>query len=516
MSADPYQNEQKINIRTVAKGKSDAAPIITPAAATKAGGKSGTGKLVLKLFGVFVIFAFTALLVFGNRVSVSEESAGSWLTRLPLVKQLKNLAESADRSLKGEADDRINILLLGMGGVAHDGGYLTDTIMLASIEPSTNKVALVSIPRDLTVPVEDMGMQKINSINAFAEMSAKGSGGLAISQAVSDLLGVPIDYYVRVDFEGFVNIVNELDGLDVYVENTLDDYRYPVMGREDAEDYESRFEHLHVDQGWQHMDGELALKYARSRHAAGAEGSDFARARRQQRIMAAAKDKLLSRSTLLNPDRLLSILNEFQDHVATNFKIWEMLKLWDILKDVSKDDIITRVLDSSPGGLLYESYNDQGAFVLTPRSGDFAEIQYYVKNIFADVPAEDKTQVTKERPTIEVRNGTWINGLASQVALDLEKLGFVVVRIGNSSRQNFQKTVIYDLSYGEKNDSLKILRLHTGANVSLALPDWLVEDIAQENKLEKSPIQPDFIIILGQESDKTGSGADNPENEASQ
>ena len=153
----------------------------------------------------------------------------------------------------------------------------------------------------------------------------------------------------------------------------------------------------------------------------------------------------------------------------------------------------------------------QGAYILIPRSGDFAEIQYYVDNILTDAPPEQKAQVSEERATIEVRNGTWINGLASQSALDLEKYGYIVMRIGNSSHQNFQKSVIYDLTYGEKNKSLAVLREKTGANVADSLPDWLVDEIAAELTGEKNPIQPDFILIVGQDMDTTASGADNPE-----
>ncbi|MCK5061088.1 LCP family protein [Candidatus Parcubacteria bacterium] len=503
---DKYHEEQIVPVRTMEK----TAPGVDKTKFERP--KSPKKKNPLKIIGIFVIFIFTVLLVFSNQVSTSKQSPTSWFANLPIVRQLKHLAESADRALKGEAIDRINILLLGQGGRKHEGGYLTDTIMLASLEPSSQKVSLVSIPRDLTVPVEDMDYQKINSINAYAEMESNGSGGLAVCQAVSDILDMPIDYYVRVDFAGFIDIVDEMGGIDVDVERTLNDYRYPIMGMEKNEDYEARFEHLRIEAGLQHMDGGLALKYSRSRHALGSEGSDFARARRQQIIISAAKDKLLSRSTLLSPAKIINIINELDEHIATNLKAWEMIKIWDKFKNVNKEDIITRVLDNDPNGLLIDTITEEGAYVLVPRSGDFAEIQYFINNIFSDAPIEQKNVVINERSTIEVRNGTWINGLASQMALDLEKIGFTVIRIGNSSRQNFQKSIIYDLSYGEKSESMRILKKYTNANISFSLPDWLVDEISQELKIEKNPIQPDFILILGHDADATGSGAENPEN----
>ncbi len=501
-----YLDEQSVPVRQAKNSQS--APNLH-----KAKPKRKKTKKPLKILGIFFIFIIVIISVFSHQITSSEHSGNSWLSSLPLLKQFKYLADSADRSLKGEKDDHINILLLGMGGVQHEGGYLTDTIMLASLEPSTKKAALTSIPRDLSIPVENMNSQKINSINAYAEMEAKGSGGLAISQAVSDVIDQGVDYFFRVDFEGFVNIIDILDGIDVYVDNPLNDYRYPIQGREDDPDWESRFEHLEINTGWQHFDGALALKYARSRHALGIEGSDFARARRQQKVIAAAKEKLLSRSTLLKPGKIMDIYQELNKHIATNLQIWEMIKLWDIFKDIDSNDIIMRVLDNSPNGLLVDKINEQGSYVLIPRSGDFAEIQYFIANIFSDVPVEMTSVVKKENATIEVRNGTWINGLASQVALDLEKLGFSVLRIGNSSHQNFKASVVYDLSYGEKNESLKVLRNHFDANVAFDMPSWLIADIAKELEQENTPIQPDFILILGHDADETESGVANSEEE---
>ncbi len=475
----------------------------------KAQPKTGLARKIIKTFVYLFVFFSTITAVFGSQMLVSEQNSDSWIFKLPIVKQIRHLAESADRKLKGEEDDRINILLLGMGGKNHEGGYLTDTIILASLEPSTKKVALVSIPRDLSVPVEDMGWRKINAINAYAEMDKPGSGGMAISQAISDILNIPIDYYVRVDFQGFVNIVDELGGIVVDVDNTLDDYRYPVKGKEDDEDYEARFEHLHIEKGKQKMNGSLALKYARSRHALGAEGSDFARAKRQQKVIQALKAKLLSTNLLLKPTTVKNIINELQDHIDTNLKIWEIIKLWNMFKDVDKNNIKSKVLDNGPNGLLVDGRNDDGAYILSPRSGDFSEIQYFVNNIFSDAPIETKKKVKVEHATVEVHNGTWINGLASKTALDLERYGFTIARVGNSSRQNFQKSVIYDLTYGEKKKSLQILKEKTGANVAFGLPSWLVEEIEKELKNEKNPIQPDFILILGQDADASNSGEEN-------
>lgn len=470
--------------------------------------KRSAGK-IKKLSAYITIFFLTAIIVFSSQILITGQNSTSWFMKLPIISQIRHLVESADSPLKGEENGRINILLLGMGGKNHDGGLLTDTIILASLDTNEKKVALLSIPRDLSVLVEGMGWRKINNINAFAESESGGSGGLATSQAISDILGIPIDYYVRLDFKGFVNVINELGGIEVDVENTLDDYKYPIMGKEEAEPYEARYEYLHIEKGRQKMDGELALKYARSRHGEGVEGSDFARSRRQQKILEAVKEKVLSKHTLFKPLMVSNIIGELNENINTNLKIWEMVKLWNMFKEIKSGDIINKVLDNSPGGLLVDTMGQDGAYILIPRSGDFDEIKYMANNIFSNAPAKTKANVATEKTTVEILNGTWINGLAGRMALDLEKYGFDIVRISNFNRQNFQKSVIYDLTYGEKINSLTTLKKKTNATISFGLPEWLIEDLAKNLANEKNKIQPDFILILGQEADVTASGAEN-------
>ncbi|MFH1233878.1 MAG: LCP family protein [Patescibacteria group bacterium] len=461
----------------------------------------------IKTLSCIFIFFLLAIFFFSLTVN-SVDQPSSWIDKIPIIGNLKHLAKSATIKLKGEDRGRINILLLGIGGKNHDGSYLTDTIILASIEPSTKKVAFVSIPRDMAIPIENMGWRKINNVNAFAEAKEPNSGGLAISQAVRDILNIPVDYYVRLDFTGFEKIIDELGGVNIYVDNAFDDYKYPILGNESAP-WEERYQHLHFDQGWEKMDGELALKYARSRHAYGVEGSDFARARRQQKIIKAVKDKINSFNFLFNPAKISDVINQAQNNFDTNLKFWEILQLWNMFKDIKNEQIITKVLDNSPSGLLTDTISSDGAYILLPRNGDFSEIQYLVNNVFVSDSVDDKTKASIEKTAIEVRNGTWINGLANKIAIDLEKYGFDIVRVSNSSQQNFQKSVIYDLTYGAKIESLTVLKNKTNANVSLGLPQWLQDDLAQDLAKEKHPFQPDFILVLGADADATQSGVKN-------
>lgn len=462
-----------------------------------------------KTVWIVLIFLFIiySLFSFGK---TSEEKSSSWFYNLPIISQIKHLVESADSKLKGENNDRINVILLGIGGKNHDGGLLTDTIILASLKPSEQKLSLLSIPRDIAVPIENMGWKKLNGVNAFAEMKNPGSGGLAVSQTISDIFQIPIDYYLTVDFAGFEKIIDDLGGIKVEVENSFDDYKYPVLGNEEAL-WEQRFEHLHIEKGEQTMDGATALKYARSRHAYGIEGSDFARSKRQQKILEAVKEKISSFSILFNPNMISKIISHINENYSTNLKIWEIAKIWGLVNDIENENISSRVLDNSPSGLLVDTIGLDGAYLLSPRSGDFSEIKYLINNIFNQAPNDDKEKVMADKAAVEIRNGTWINGLANKIAFDLERYGFNITRIGNTSQKNFEKTVIYDLTYGEKIQALSVLKNMVNADVALGMPQWLIDDLAKEISVEKHPIQPDFILILGQNADETNSGIENPE-----
>ncbi|MEI7620598.1 MAG: LCP family protein, partial [Candidatus Falkowbacteria bacterium] len=412
------------------------------------------------------------------------------------------LITASDNKVDGEKEDRINILLLGMGGADHDGGYLADTIILASLQPSTKKVVLTSIPRDLTVPNDDGVWRKVNSINAYAE-AKKENGSQATVDALSKLLDIPIQYYVRVDFDGFVSIIDELGGVTVDVENTLDDYSYPVRGREDNPDYYSRYEHLHIEKGLQDMDGELALKYARSRHGVGKEGSDFARSARQKKILTAVKDELMSSDNLLKPGMLTRIGGQVLEHTSTNLKIWEGLRLWDLFKDTPKEQISSVGLNDGPGGFLVSSRGVDGAYILVPIGGNFNEIKTMLRDVFGTVPdvgtssIPKELEVSKEAATIEIRNGTTISGLASEVSTRLAPTNIKTIRTANSTKKDLKDAMIYDLTYGAKPQALESLKNNTNAVIGLELPEWLVTDI--KDGLKKNPKQerPDFILIVG-------------------
>ncbi|MDD2681019.1 MAG: LCP family protein [Patescibacteria group bacterium] len=456
----------------------------------------------------YLIALLVLAIVFSGKVIMSSSGASQWLSNNPIINLVSHLGQSADNQLQGEEQDRVNILLLGMGGENHDGGYLADTIMMLSLQPSTKKVAMISIPRDLTVPTENGYWRKVNSIHAIAEAKEEGQGGPAMINSLTAILDQKIDYYIRIDFDGFIKVIDELGGIDVNVENNLDDYSYPIRGEEDNENYFARFEHLHIEKGQQHMNGSLALKYARSRHAGGAEGSDFARAKRQQLILEAFKDKLLSKNNLLKPGMLSRIITELNRNIKTNLDAWALLKIWNDYKDVQRDQITNTVLSDGPGGFLISSRGDDGAYILIPQTGNFNNIQVMIKNIFGvdekkldDVSTNNKVQENKETPVIGIEkvnkeikvavlNGTWISGLAANSALNLQNYGFKIIETANAPTREYSDSVIYDLSYGKELKSLEILQAAANAKLVYDAPSWL-------ETYKNSPEHPDFILIVG-------------------
>ncbi len=447
-----------------------------------------------------IIFCLVIIFLIAGTIFSSEsviEKSNNILNKISVVGQIRHLVESSDRKIKGEEEDRINILLLGID----DEADLSDTIIIASIKPSVPDAALISIPRDLTVPLEGYGRPKINAVHAFAERQEEGSGGRETAQTIEDVFGIPIHYYATANFQGFVNIVDRLGGLDIYVEETLEDHRYPIKGREEAEDYYSRFQHLYIEKGWQHMDGSLALKYARSRHGTGSQGSDFARARRQQQILSAMKENFESTNLLLKPSLIIDVMRELGDHVSTDMEVWEMIRLWNITKELDPGDIRREVLEPGPDGLLRTYVSTSTGYILLPKESGFQGIKHKIENIFSEEREEDdpvKTRPEVDGVVLEIRNGTWVEGLAGRAALDLEEKGFEIAQIGNSSKKDFEKSVIYDLTFGAEPRTLEILKEETGANISFDIPDWLKERIREDVQREEIIKKPDFLLILGE------------------
>ncbi len=332
------------------------------------------------------------------------------------------------------ADNKVNILFLGIAGGAHDGASLTDTIMVASYNLKTNQVYLFSIPRDLWLP------ELRSKVNAAYQLGLLQNNGLDFAKTVmGNILGIPIHYGLRIDFRGFIQAVDALEGIEVEVARSFDDYLYPITGKEndlcsfeekeiDFSDEEAkklnidpgkrkvfiapdgaiatdsaeedkgvkyfscRYEHLSFKKGKTEMDGATALKYVRSRHGTNGEGSDFARSIRQEKVLQAVRSKILSTDTLFNPGRLSELVNALGKSVDTDISIKDGLEFYKLSKKLEETHNFT-LDDSLKTGLLSDGRNRLlihppvqdygGAYVLISQDDDFSIIHNYVKKILS-------------------------------------------------------------------------------------------------------------------------------------
>ncbi len=355
-----------------------------------------------------------------------------------------------------------HILLMGGGGKDYDdGSELVDSIMVASVCNGPDQVIFTSIPRDLVIKVDKFGYRKINTLYILAkhQLGEAHSADLML-EAVTNITGLPVQYYAYVDFNGFINIFDALsgpNGLDVNVNPGFVDREFPG----------ANYSYITVrfEEGMQKMDGKKALQYVRSRHGVNlttGEGvaSDFDRSRRQQEIIARLKDRI--KDVLLGSDMtpLVDTANALQKSYETNIPVRDMLDLAARWKKVDKDHVYEVVLKEGPGELLYVPTLEVrqsligGAWFLLPIGGDFTAIQKYVARVL-----ENPVRALKGTVPIEVLNGTKVVGLAGQISEKFLQEGITILSqygIRNTyNKKQYPKTLLIDNSGGGNLELLK-------------------------------------------------------------
>ncbi len=444
---------------------------------------SARGVLITGMILLFFILAATG--VFSYYASGNDDSyvSRAWDTVSSITRfaNLNHFASGFTKKLQGE-ENRINLLVLGVGGEGHEGPQLADSIMLVSIDGKSSQIALFSIPRDLVIQLERYGFRKINNANAFGEQDSAGWGGEFTRKALEKTFDIPIHYYVRIDFAGFAKIVDTLDGITVTVDKSFTDYKYPTLNK--------KYQSVSFQAGEQVMDGDTALKFVRSRHSPmNQEGSDFARSRRQKKVLLSFKNKLTSPDVLLNPGKISELLALVQNNITTNMAAWEFARFFSFLKNRDFSSIISVSFDDSPEGFLRSSISSEGAYILEPRDGTFDEIREKIHSIFSLSPIL-LSGARDEKPVVSIKNGTLVEGLAMQVARGLVGAGFEIDFIGNASQKNISQTTIYDFTNGGKKKSLDALAARfANTAISNAPPQ-------ERAAIPKS----DFLIMLGQDS----------------
>jgi len=341
---------------------------------------------------------------------------------------------AAGEDLLKDENGHTNFLIMGTGGAYHDGPDLADTIIVASMDQEKETISMVSIPRDFYIKneIQDIPDTKINEIYYYAKKHFNNNqkGFEYFKSKVEELSNLKIHYYIKIDFSGFKQIIDTLGGIDVDVPESIYDPFFPKEGT-------IYYETFSIKAGPQHMDGETALKYARSRKTS----SDFDRSQRQQLIIYAAKEKALKLGTIFDKNKINEFLNILKDNIETNLGTREFLTLGAIADRYTKDKIITKLIHDDPtqcGGFLYtppkEPYNN--AFVLIPAGGEKYVHKYF--DLITQHPF-----AFQENLNIQILNGTKNAGVAAETKQILKRYCLNVSRFGNAQSQETPTTTIY-------------------------------------------------------------------------
>ena len=438
------------------------------------------------IFAVFV--GLLAAIGAGASYRAAQHGTNAFLEvgNLPIISDIRRLAwGDSSGTIQPKVEGQLTILIMGVGGTGHDGPELSDTILLATVDTKAKRVAMVSIPRDLAFPLGGGRFIKINAVNAYAEQSHPGQGARQTADAFEQLFGIKIDRVIKVDFQAFADVVDSLGGVDVNVEKSFVDHEYPTEN--------DGWQTVSFQQGMQRMDGAHALMYARSRHGSNGEGSDFARSRRQQILMVAIKEKMLSLGTISNPQKLMKLYQAVASNIQTDMTPWDLMTLAPLAKDVSSGNVTMQGLVDGPSGQLVSS-NVGGAYMLFPKQQDWSEVRTIVQHPF---DSQEAVQVADHVPArVAVRNGTTQTGLATRIAQELKTSGYAVQTVGNAPARDISQTTVYDLTNGSRNDDLNALAKMLHATVSSTPPSWMIAEAAASSPESDAP-QPEFVVVLG-------------------
>lgn len=368
---------------------------------------------------------------------------------------LSSIIEYTGAPLATDEGGGTNILLLGQGDETHEGIDLTDSIIVASLDPyGSESIILLSLPRDLYfLHTEELqlGKGKLNSLwrderillakQGKSREEASMLALRALAKEVSQALAIPMHYAVKVDFTAFEKVIDALGGIDLTIPETIHDTEFP------GPNY--AFETFHIDAGMQHLDGATALKYARTRHTS----SDFDRSARQQRILQAAAHKAQEEGTLRKPRKILELLSIISDHLETDLTAREMVTLANAARTIGQDRVVSMQLSDVnglygtqlfPGGLLYAPPRDlfDGVSVLLPVSIPEFPVTFRQVRLLAHLLTKERGLYV-EKPHIAVLNAGAEEGSARRVARELIKFGLEVSSVGNfPGGQEFEKSHI--------------------------------------------------------------------------
>lgn len=458
-------------------------------------------KKLLLFFTIFFALTLSLIYLWFNRVT----------TRVFVEPVKSQTKPELPTTLKGYFDKQIpfNIAVMGYGGGNHEGAYLTDTIIVAHVDPKKKTAHLVSIPRDLWVSLpttdENSSNWKINAAYAIgiddrnypnkpdAYKGEQGGGAMA-KHALTEVTGLDIPYFVAIDFSGFVKTIDTLGGVDINVSPAFTDTQYPIAGSEEdlcgksEEDipdldalaattsaelaYPCRYETLVFERGLQHMDGETALKYVRSRHSK-QDGSDFGRALRQQNLLLSAKEKIMSIGFV---PRVIPFIDSLGYNFKTDLTLADVRTLIERSEELNAYEIKTLALTDE--NYLMQSRSENGQLILTSIDGpgEWESVHAWLRLTFDGKPVP-------AIPTVLVQNGTKTPGLAYHATEKLQKEKFRTIEpVSASALHDATYAIIYDQTIDSSYiDSLK---------KTLGISEVIYES-------EESPAEYNILVVIG-------------------
>jgi LCP family protein required for cell wall assembly len=323
----------------------------------------------LGMLGCTLLSGAFALGVFGNRGAVAtERPAPAVVTTAGILPggAADPTAQAAGSNQTAEPEDRpLTIVLLGSDRRQGDGTVgRTDSIHIVSIDTDGEGVGVLSLPRDLYVNIPDRGRDRINLVFAYGSTQGERGAAELLQQTFLDNFGIQVDHYIYLDFMMFVTLIDKIGGIDVVVPYNIDDPLYP--------DEEFGYDPFFLEAGLQHLDGETALKYVRTRH----ETNDFYRARRQHQVMLAVRDRVLDFDLLPNlVTQIPSLWKSLAGSYKTDFSPEDVAALALQLKDIDEEAIRLGVVDETA---TLEHVTPEGASVLVPDTAKVNELIHTV------------------------------------------------------------------------------------------------------------------------------------------
>ena len=358
----------------------------------------------------------------------------------------------SNTKLKGEDSGRVNILLAGNSSddLGHQGGQLTDSIMILSIDTRNNKAFMLSVPRDLYVDIGRSGYGKINSAYVVGEQNkfsypgyAKGGMG-QLEQIIENKFGLKMHYFALVNYNALKEAVDSVGGIDVVI-NSKD-----PRGLYDPNiDWTNRKPLVKLTNGPHRLNGQQALNLARARGDAynsyGFAGSDFDRTSNQRMMLLALKNKATSSSVLANPAKLADLSDAIGKNVSTDLKASQLKRLYTLTKKIDSGNVKSLSLNEANGKQLLKSYTAPGGqSTLIPALGlnDYTDIQSFILQQTSNNP------IIQENASVVVLNGTDYDGLGSSQKTELSKKRIRVIKVGDAGK-NYSTSQVIDLSKGK-------------------------------------------------------------------